>query len=119
MEESLKSLNTGAKVLAHRSNTMWGILLVTEEVAKTLAVNLLTIKSLRFLNEYMDTRKTRITLHGLSMYITDDHIGGLLCRLWTSSLKSKMGIATSDFEVMVTLTRQKFIEIPNVLTCGG
>lgn len=35
------------------------------------------------------------------------------------SINSKLGIATSDFEVLVTLTRPKFNEVPNTITCGG
>lgn len=36
-----------------------------------------------------------------------------------TSIKSKSDIATSDFEVMVTLTQPKFNEITIVITCGS
>lgn len=36
-----------------------------------------------------------------------------------SSFKSKAGIATSDYEAIVTLTLSKFNEVPKVFTCGG
>lgn len=36
-----------------------------------------------------------------------------------SSVKSKAGVATGDFEVMITLTRRIFMNIPNVMTSGG
>lgn len=41
MEDALKSLNIGTKVLACRSNAMWDILLQTEDVAKALAGSIL------------------------------------------------------------------------------
>lgn len=70
MEESLMSFNIGAKVLTHRSNDMWDLLLVTEEAVKSLTGNILTTKSVRLQTEYTGTQKTRITLHGVLMYIT-------------------------------------------------
>lgn len=36
-----------------------------------------------------------------------------------SSVKSKAGNATTDFEIMVILTRNYFMDISNVLTCGN
>lgn len=42
MEEALKALNIGTKVLAHRSNVMWNILLATEETVKALSSSVLT-----------------------------------------------------------------------------
>lgn len=45
MEEALNALNIGAKVLAHRPNAMWDILLATEEAAKALASSVLTTKA--------------------------------------------------------------------------
>lgn len=36
-----------------------------------------------------------------------------------STVKGKSGLATSDVELMVTLTRKNFNNILNVLTCGG
>lgn len=123
MEEVLKALNVEAKVLARRSNAMWDILLVSKEVAKTLAGNTLTTKTMRLQTEYMDTQKTRITLHWVPMYITEDHLGAFFAEYApvdeVSSIKSKSGIFTGDFEVLVTLTRPKFNEVPNIITCGG
>lgn len=74
IEEALKALNIRAKVLAWRSNGKWNMLLAREEVVKTLARIVLTFKTLRLQTEYMGTRKTGITLHGVSMYITEDHL---------------------------------------------
>lgn len=79
MEESLNALNMAAKLLARRLNAMWNVLLTAEEAAKALAGN---IKSLRLQNEYMGTRKTRIILHEVPMYIT----GGLLFELWACGI---------------------------------
>lgn len=74
MEEALKALNIAAKVLARRPNALWDILLATEEAVEALAGNVLTTKTLRLKTEYMGTRKTRITLHGVLMYISEDHL---------------------------------------------
>lgn len=75
MEEALKSLNIEAKVLARRSNAMWDILLATKDSAKALAGNILTTKSVRLQTEYLGTRKTRVTLHGVPLFIMEDHLG--------------------------------------------
>lgn len=73
MEDALKVLNIGAKVLARISNAMWDIVLALEETVEALAGSLLTTKCFSRM-EYMGTRKTRM--------------GGtfwrLLLRLWTS-----------------------------------
>lgn len=98
MEAALKALNIAAKVLACRSNV--GYPATTEEAAKALAGNALTTKSIRLQTEYMGTRKTRITLHGVPMYITEDHLGtyfssyGLVDGV--SAAKGKSGLTTSD-----------------------
>lgn len=63
-------LEEALKVLAHRSNAMWDILLAAEEVAKSLTGSVLTTKTLRFQMAYMDTWKTLINLYGVPMYIT-------------------------------------------------
>lgn len=36
-----------------------------------------------------------------------------------STVKSKAEITTSDVEIMVTVNRKNFMDIPNVLICGG
>lgn len=79
MEEALKALKIGTKVLARRSNAIWDILLAMEEAMKTLAGSILTMKMLRQLQmKYMGTQKTCITLHGVTMYITGPFVGLLL-----------------------------------------
>lgn len=72
MEGTLKALNIGAKMLTRRCKAIGDILLATEEAAKILAGNKLTTKMLRLQTKYMGTRKTRITLHGVLMYITNN-----------------------------------------------
>lgn len=88
---------------------MWDILMATEERAKSLAGSILTSKTLRFRTEYISTQ---ITLHKVPIYITEEHFGAFLSDygpvMELTSIKSKLDIATSDFEVMVTLTRPKF-----------
>lgn len=70
IEKARKSLN----ILVKRSNIMWYILLSKEEAAKKLAESILIAKSVRLQTEYMDTRKTRVTLHGVAMDISKDHL---------------------------------------------
>lgn len=55
------------------------------------------------------------------MYITEEHMGfffslyGLINEV--SAVKKKSGLATND-ELVVTLTRKDFNDVPNVLKCG-
>lgn len=56
MEEALKSLNVGVKVLAWRSNAKWDILLQIEEAAKSLAESIFKTKSLRLQTVYGDEK---------------------------------------------------------------
>lgn len=119
MEEGMKALNIAAKVLAWRSNAMWSILLAIGEAAKALAGNVLTTKSLRLLSVYIGTRKTRCpraslrTIGGGGFFFEYGPAEEI------STVRSKSGIATRDVELMVTLTRNRFNEVPKVITCGG
>lgn len=72
--EALKSLNIGAKALAHRCNAMWDILLATEYASNSLTGNILTYLQ----TESVSTRKAKVTLHGVPLYITEDHLGFFL-----------------------------------------
>lgn len=123
MKEPPKCLIIGTKVLARRCNAMWDILLMTEDALKALAGNILTTKSVRLQTEYMGTRKTNVTFHGASLYIGEDLLGFYFAKFRevavVLSVKSKAGIATGDFEIMLTLTRNNFIDITNILTCSG
>lgn len=58
LEEALKSLNIAPKVLARRSNTMWNILLATEQEAKQLAGSVLLTAVIQLQMEYMGTQWT-------------------------------------------------------------
>lgn len=106
-EEALKILNIGAKVLARRSNAMWDILFATEDSAKALAGNILTTKSVRLQTECLGTRKTRVTLHRVPVFIMEDHLGFFFSKFGqvndVSAVKSKARIVTGDFEVWVTI----------------
>lgn len=75
MEEALKSLNIGAKVLAQHSNAMWDVLLQTEDAAILLEGSILTMKTARLQTEYMGQRKTKVTLHGVPAFISENHLG--------------------------------------------
>lgn len=54
------------------------------------------------------------------MYISEDHLGAFIVKYLhveeVSAVKSQAGIATSDFEIMVTMTRKTFNEVPNGLS---
>lgn len=75
MEEALMSLSIAPKILARRSNATWDILLATITETKVLAEGILTTKPLRLQIEYLDTQKTKITLHGVPLDI--EHWGAL------------------------------------------
>lgn len=72
MEEVLKTLKINPKVLARRTNVIWDILLPTEQEAKQLAGSVLTTRNLRLQTEYIGTRKTKITVHGVPVDISED-----------------------------------------------
>lgn len=64
----------------------------------------------------MSTRKTIVTLHEVPLYISEYHLGSMADVSFT---KSKAGIDSGDVEIIVTVTRKHFIDIPNVLIWGG
>lgn len=66
---------------------MLDILLTTIKEAKTLAESILTTKSVRLKAEYLDAWKTRITLHGMPLDISENYLGDILCTI------DKLGIS--------------------------
>lgn len=68
-----------ARVMTSRTNAMWDVLLASEE-AKTLAGSILTTKSVRMKEEYMGTRRTKITLHGMPMDAAEDQSGAFFAK---------------------------------------
>lgn len=92
MEEALKSLNIGAEVLDRKSNTRWDILPATEDATKSMAGNILTTKSVRLQTEYMGTRKTKVTMHNIPLYIMEDHFSlpSLMRSLMSCLLKLRL-----------------------------
>lgn len=66
-------LTTDVKILAKSTNAMWDILLATEEEAKPLPGNVLIAKARQLHTEYMGMRRTRITIHGVPLGISEDH----------------------------------------------
>lgn len=80
-------------------------------------------KYLRLQTEYMGCRKTKVALHGVSVYISKDHLSFFFSKFGEvaefSAVKGKTGIATGDIEILITVNRRNFMDIPNVLTCGG
>lgn len=117
MEESLKKNknNIAPKVLIRRTNA---ILLATEHQAKRLAESVLATSVLRLKTENMGTRRTKITVHYPWTFAQTEY-GAFFAKYGpveeVTSVISKNGIATGDMVLQITLTRQAFGEIPNVL----
>lgn len=55
-------------------NALWDLLLQTEQQAKSLAGSILSTKNLRLQTEYMGTCRTKVTIHGVPIDISDDRI---------------------------------------------
>lgn len=102
MEEALKCLKIVPKILCKRSNAMWDILLASEEETKQLSGSILRTKTLRLQTEYMGTRRTRVTLHGVSMDIKEDHVGDFFALYGqveeVARILSKTDVPTGDFQ---------------------
>lgn len=121
MEEALKALNITPKVLARRTNALWDILLPTKQQAKELAGSVLNTKNLHLQTEDMGTCRTKVTIHGVSVDISEDRMGSFFTKYSEVSevkaLMSKANIATVDMELYITVNRKNFQEIPNILVC--
>lgn len=78
--------------------------------------NLLVLFSQRISEDADGTRKTKLILHGVPLYITEDHFGYFFARFGevddVSSIKSKIGIATRDVKIMVIMNRNFLWEFP-------
>lgn len=107
MEESLKSFNIEAKVLAQHSNVMWDVLLQIEDAAILLAGSILTMKIVRLQTDYMGQRKTKVTLHGVPVFISENHLGFFFSKFEevaeVMAVKSKTDIATGDVKIILTV----------------
>lgn len=94
--------------MARRTIVIWDILLPTEQEAKQLPGSVLTTRNPRLQKEYMGTRKTKITVHGVPVDISEDRMGTAFSKFGkveeVKALLGKSGIAT-DVELQVTLTR--------------
>lgn len=120
IEEVLKILQISAKILARQSNAMWDILLATEDAAKSLAGCVLTTKIVRLQTGYLGTRKSKVTLHRIPLFISEDHLGFSFSQFGeVLPIRSKAGIATGDVEILITLNRKQFMKISNTLMCEG
>lgn len=75
MEESLKALNITPCILIRRSRALWDLLMKSEQEVKDLGGSVLTSKTLRLQIEYMGTRRTNVTVHGVPIDITEDRLG--------------------------------------------
>lgn len=104
MEEEVKSLIVGAKILSKRTNTMWDKLLA----------------SARLQTEYMDTKKPGWfytgwpKISGWTVFFTLYECFGNDPRVLI-----KEDISTGDFVFQVILTQKCFLDIPVRLTYGS
>lgn len=73
MEEVTENLNIESKSFARRSRTMRDILLA-EDAAKSAAGRILTTKSVRLQRDYVGSRERKVILHGMSLYISLEHL---------------------------------------------
>lgn len=80
MQESLKSLQIGPKILARRFNALWVILQATEEYARRLAGSTLT-KS-ESVCKVSVWALDELTVHGVPVDISEDMSGAFL-PIWT------------------------------------
>lgn len=84
---------------------MWNILLATEQ---KLAWSVLAARLVRLQVEYMGTRRTKITVHGVPVDISEDCVGSFFAKygqVEVCAINSKCGIVTGDIELHVILTR--------------
>lgn len=95
----LKKMSITPKVLAMRTNVIWDILLATEQQAKQFAGSVWATESLRLQTEYMDTRRTKITVHGVSVDISTDRVRAFFSNYGpvegVTSVKSKTSFYSS------------------------
>lgn len=88
-------------------------MLQTPDAAKSLAGNILTTKSVRFQTEYIGRRKSKVTLHGVPLFISEGHLGVFFSKFGevadVSMVNGKTGNTTGDIEIMVTGKRKKTI----------
>lgn len=58
----------------------------------------------------MVARKTKVNMHGVALYITEDQLGFFFAKFVeiadVSSVQCKASIANGDFDIMVTLVRK-------------
>lgn len=55
-------------------------MLATEQAAKQLAGSIFATNSVRLQREYMGARKTKVTVHGVSVDISEDRMGAFFAR---------------------------------------
>lgn len=64
----------------------------------------------------MACRNTKADLHGVPLYITEDHLGFCFSKFEevadVPTVKGKTGIVTGDIEILNTINRRNFREIP-------
>lgn len=79
IEEVLKSLSIGVKLLVRRSNAMCDILLVPEE-SRSLTGSIITTKMVGVQTEHIGTQRTKVTLHWMPMDVEEDHVGAFFTK---------------------------------------
>lgn len=88
MEETLKALNIGAKVMGRRSNAMWKILLATKGNCKSIGQQDTERQVSQTANRI---HGHGITMQGVAMYITEEHLGVFFSGYCPMILHQKQG----------------------------
>lgn len=70
-------------------------------------------------SEYIGTCWTRITIHGVPLDITKDHVVAFFAGWDVAHGMSKASVTSVDFTLQGDLDRKNFPEIANLLTCRG
>lgn len=94
---------------------MWHV-----KIQKILAGSLLIKKPVRLQTEYMGIRKTRVTLHGVFMNLTEEQLGILFSKfgeVGMSQTQLQNCIATGDYVLQITISRKNFMAIPDIISC--
>lgn len=108
-------------MLAKRSYAIWNILLATEEEARQLAGSIIMAKVVRLQTEYIATQKITVTVYGVPADITEDLLGSFFAKYGqvgdVSPIINKVGIATTNFVLQVTMSPKNFMDIPDILIC--
>lgn len=80
---------------------------------------ILITQTAKLQTEYLRTRKSKVTLHRVPLYISEDHRGLFFLQSAEVSEVSTIKSNAEDVEIAITLNRKQLLEIPNTLMSGS